>query len=42
MNILSTYLGTNVDMPETVKVKTKRAREQVDEFGVLLSEAVVG
>ena len=41
MNILITYLGTNVDMPEAVKMKTKRAREQADEFVEWLSEAIV-
>ena len=41
MNILISYMGTNVEMPEAVKMKTKRAREQADEFVEWLSEAII-
>ena len=41
MNILISYLNQDVPMPEAVKMKTKRSREQADEFVDWLCEAIV-
>ena len=41
MNILISYLNQDVPMPETVKMKTKRSREQADEFVEWLNDAIV-
>ena len=41
MNILISYLNQDVPMPETVKMKTKRSREQADEFVEWLTDAIV-